>query len=73
MSWRDRARQIIAEQEQAHPELQGDALRKHCSKNYPFAQRRGFAYKAWLAAMRERFGDRGAPARAERDGQELLF
>lgn len=32
-----------------------DELRRWCSKNYPFEMRRGWAYKAWLKALRAYF------------------
>lgn len=72
MTWRDAAAQFIAEQAAARPEMDRDALRRHCSQNYPFAHRRGWAYKAFLAAMRERFGSRAQARAAEKHGQAQL-
>jgi hypothetical protein len=71
-TWRDAAERFIAEQREAHPELGRDELKKHCSKNYPFAHRRGWAYKAFLAAMRKQFGTRSKSMAAEKQGQAQL-
>ena len=54
-SWTDRSAAWIAEQVKAHPTLDAAALEKHCRQNYPFSMRRGWAYKAWLKAMRAYF------------------
>ncbi len=54
-SWTDRSAAWLAEQVKAHPELSRPELRKWCAKNYPFAQRQGWAYKAWLKALRAYF------------------
>jgi len=54
-SWTDHSAEWIAEQVKAHPELDKPALEKHCRANYPFSMRRGWAYKAWLKAMRAYF------------------
>jgi hypothetical protein len=51
MSW-------ILKQEQENPEMTRDELRKHCSKNYPFSERKGYAYKAFRSAMSDKFGKR---------------
>lgn len=56
MSWYERSYGWIQQQQLEHPELSRDELRKHCSKNYPFHHRWGWAYKSWLKAMREYFG-----------------
>lgn len=56
MSWYTDSRGWINAQQMEHPELSRVELRKHCSKNYPFAQRKGYAYKAFLSAMRDVFG-----------------
>lgn len=55
MSWTDTSAEWIAEQVKAHPEMDKAALEKHCRANYPYAQRMGWAYKAWLKAMRAYF------------------
>lgn len=55
MSWTTDSAEWISEQIKAHPEMSKAELRKHCSKNYPFQERKGWAYKAWLKAMRAYF------------------
>lgn len=39
-----------------NPDMDKQELRKFCSKNYPFNERRGYAYKAFLEAMKDEFG-----------------
>jgi len=54
---------FIKKQQIEHPEMTMPELKKHCSKNYPFHQRSGWAYKAWLSAMKDVFGrTKKAPA-----------
>jgi hypothetical protein len=59
-------------------------LRKWCSKNYPYYQRSGWAYKAWLKALRMYFEPQAVrPVRAgkrqpsakelEQQGQGVLL
>ena len=54
-SWTDHSAQWIQEQVKANPAMSKAELRKWCSKNYPFDMRSGWAYKAWLKAMRAYF------------------
>lgn len=54
-SWTDDSAAWLAEQVKAHPEMSKVELRKWCSKNYPYSQRQGWAYKAWLKALRAYF------------------
>ena len=54
-SWTDHSAEWLQEQIKAHPEMSKEELRKWCSKNYPYAQRSGWAYKAWLKALRQYF------------------
>lgn len=54
-SWTEVSAEWIKAQAEAHPEMDMKTLRKHCSSNYPFMQRSGWAYKAWLKAMRAFF------------------
>ena len=56
MSWYTSSYGWIQKQQLEHPELDRDELRKHCSKNYPWDMRKGWAYKSFLKAMREHFG-----------------
>lgn len=62
MSWYTNSYAWIKQQQAEHPDLDHTAMRKHCSKNYPFAERRGAAYKGFLAAMRDVFGAARKPA-----------
>lgn len=83
-SWTDDAAEWIAEQVKAHPDMPRAELRKWCSKNYPYAERSGWAYKAWLRAMRAYFNPQAvrpirggkahaSPAELERKGQQRLL
>ena len=56
MSWYGESYGWIKLQELENPNLDRKELRKHCSKNYPFRERKGYAYKAFLEAMRDVFG-----------------
>ncbi len=56
MSWYAESCGWINQQRMENPDLSHIELRKHCSKNYPFRERRGYAYKAFLQAMRDQFG-----------------
>lgn len=58
MSWYANSLAWIDQQKLNHPDLSHDELKKHCRKNYPYAMRRGAAYKGWLKAMQEGFGKR---------------
>lgn len=84
MSWTDTSAEWLQEQIKAHPEMSKDELRKWCSKNYPFHMRRGWAYKAWLKAMRAYFNPqavrpkvageiRPSSAELEKHGQQRLI
>lgn len=83
-SWTDRSSEWLQEQVKAHPDMPKPELRKLLSKEYPFAERSGWAYKAWLKAMRAYFNPQAArPVRngatqpsaeeLERAGQERLL
>jgi len=54
-SWTDTSADWLQEQIKAHPDLDKKQLRAWCGKNYPFAHKTGWAYKAWLKAMRAYF------------------
>jgi hypothetical protein len=84
MSWTTASAEWLAEQVKAHPEMSKAELRRWCSKNYPYAQRSGWAYKAWLKALRAYFNPQAVrPVRAgetqpsaeelERAGQQRLL
>lgn len=61
-TWHTRATIAIKKTMQANPGMDHKELRALCSKNYPFEERTGWAYKAWLRAMREIFGAARKPA-----------
>ena len=54
-SWTDDAAAWLQEQIKAHPSMSKKDLRRWCSKNYPYNQKSGWAYKAWLKALRAYF------------------
>jgi len=58
MSWYEHSKDWIDVQRYNNPDMTHDELKKHCKANYPFAQRSGWAYKAWLMAMQSEFGKR---------------
>jgi hypothetical protein len=67
MSWTDDSAEWLAEQVKAHPEMGKPELRRWCSKNYPYSERSGWAYKAWLKALRAYFNPQAVrPKRAGR-------
>ncbi|QIL72285.1 hypothetical protein G7048_19155 [Diaphorobacter sp. HDW4B] len=83
-SWTDDAAAWLQDQIKAHPEMTPAELRKWCSKNYPYSQRKGWAYKAWLKALRSYFNPQAVrPKRGkelqpsidelERRGQQRLI
>ncbi|WP_155837761.1 hypothetical protein [Hydrogenovibrio marinus] len=63
----------IDKQEHENPEMTRDQLRLHCKRNCPLTQRSGLAYKGYLKAMREKFGDKRIQRVAEKAGQVDLF
>ena len=56
MSWRTATLAWIDEQRLKNPNMAHVELKRHCSKNYPFSERKGAAYKGFLKAMHEVFG-----------------
>ena len=83
-SWTDASAEWLQEQIKAHPEMSKDELRRWCSKNYPYCQRSGWAYKAWLKALRAYFNPqaqrpvvngeiRPSAEELERAGQQRLL
>lgn len=54
-SWTENSAKWLQEQIKAHPETTKEELRKWCSKNYPYHMKQGWAYKAWLKALRQYF------------------
>lgn len=84
MSWTDKSAEWLQEQIKAHPEMDRPTLRKWCSKNYPFYERSGWAYKAWLKALRAYFNPQAvrpkragvihpSPDELEKRGQQRLL
>lgn len=55
-TWHTRATIHIKKTMLANPGMEHSELRALCSKKYPFGERKGWPYKAWLMAMREIFG-----------------
>jgi hypothetical protein len=37
-------------------DLSREEQKSYCSKNYPYSNRSGWAYKSWLKAMKDHFG-----------------
>lgn len=62
-SWTELSLEWIAKQRAAMPAASSAELERHCRQNYPFQMRKGWAYKAWLKAMRFYFrpGPDGRP------------
>lgn len=66
-SWTDHSAAWLQEQIAAHPEMSKAELRRWCAKNYPYSERKGWAYKAWLKALRAYFNPQAVrPRRAGR-------
>lgn len=55
MSWTTRSMQWIDQQVRSNPDMTPTELRKWLSKNYPYAKRKGWAYTAWLKAVKLHF------------------
>ena len=82
MTWGDRARDVIQEVINEHPEADERTLRRLVSEAYPFGQRDYYPYKAWLQAVEQLLGPSPQRIRAANDrrlreslrtGQEELF
>lgn len=56
MSWKETWLEWIDTQKQNNPNMTREELRKHCSKNVPLYERKGWEYKAFLSAMHQKFG-----------------
>ena len=54
-SWYEKSCRIIHAQLAEVKHLETKDQKRHCSKNYPYRERRGWAYQAWLKAMRDIF------------------
>jgi hypothetical protein len=74
MSWTDRSAEIIA---QIHATLPADApyadREKALRDGYPFSQRRGWAYKAWLKARRAYLSKYGTEAIRPKGDKQANF
>ena len=69
MSWYAKSMGFIKKMKMENPGMSPKELRRHCSKNYPFRERSGFAYKAFLNAMRDEFGRAKRDPAPEKAGQ----
>lgn len=54
-SWTDVSLDWIGRMRAQHSDLSAKELERLCRKSYPYEARRGWAYKAWLKAMRLSF------------------
>ncbi len=72
MSWYTESHSWICAQKIKHPEFNHSEMRKHCSKNYPFSERSGYAYKAFLKAMRDHFGAAKKPVKTNQGELSLI-
>lgn len=67
MSWSNESAAWLAKAIADHPDMDKAQLRRWCRSNYPFAQRKGWAYKAWLKTLRAYFNPQAVrPVRAHR-------
>ena len=64
---------LCAEARAKDPEIDLQGLRRYVRKRYPWKDRTGWKYRAWLIAAREVFGDRRKARKAEKFGQNDLF
>jgi hypothetical protein len=58
-SWTDRSLAWVVHMRAQHKDLSPKEQERICRKQYPFNQRKGWAYKAWLKAMRISFKEQG--------------
>lgn len=63
-SWTDRSLDWISRMREQNKGLTTKEIERLCRKNYPYDQRKGWAYKAWLKAMR--ISSRGQAAGVKR-------
>lgn len=54
-TWYQKSLAFINKEAADNPNMTQVELKKHCSKNYPFEQRRGHACVAWLKAVKDYF------------------
>ncbi|MCK5605855.1 hypothetical protein KAR91_28420 [Candidatus Pacearchaeota archaeon] len=71
MSWYAKSYAFIQQQKLDNPNMPHKELRRHCSKNYPFRERSGHAYKMFLKAMRDVFGATRKKKQPEGQGELL--
>jgi|APLak6261703504_1056268.scaffolds.fasta_scaffold00407_2 hypothetical protein len=55
------------------PDISREELKKRCSENYPFGERKRHPYKARLKAMRNEFGSKERLKQAQKMGQDDMF
>jgi hypothetical protein len=84
MSWSDESAAWLQQAIADHPGMSKAELRRWCRANYPFAERAGWAYKAWLKTLRAYFNPQAvrpvrrghtepSPAELEARGQLRLL
>lgn len=73
MSWYEIAKASIIQIKITNPNITREALKKICTENYPFGERKNHPYKAWLKAMQDEFGRKSQLKQAEKAGQLDLF
>jgi hypothetical protein len=64
-TWREKSRRIIQCIIDDNPGLNETEQRKLVRLAYPYAQRSGWAYKAWLAAVKDAFAEGKALTKSE--------
>jgi hypothetical protein len=73
MSWYETAKNSIFQTKIDNPDISREELKKRCSENYPFGERKRHPYKAWLKAMKDEFGSKKRLKQAQKIGQEDMF
>ena len=73
MTWRDRAKAVIARVVRENPGVNGEALRPLLQAAYPFGERKYTPYKVWLAEVAAQTGTAKAKAAAKQDEASELF
>lgn len=59
-TWRDMAKERIAEVRKDHPTASGDELKKLLRNAYPFGERAMHPYKIWLDEVKKTLSDPAA-------------
>lgn len=53
LTWRRRAREVVARIEATWPDASADELRVRLSNGYPWGERYGYPYRVWLEEARQ--------------------